>query len=684
MFAFVYLGLVGVLAYQLRTRVALLDGFTGAYRYFLSLGLTLFLVNWLNFLLYVACGWSRVYLPASWAALLAPILYFAFAPDPGRPGPPDHPWSDRMAGLLGLRWNWWFLGLLGFVLLRFYIGLDSDENNDFWSTFNFDDTAFHLSVANALLNAPRFPPMDLDMAPYPLKYHFLADFWLAHLQRLGMRAVIAIFAMNCLSAAVMVGALWAVLQKWLKLPPRWILLACLIFFYLSTALVNVVHYVAFKPEYFRPESLFDGLLLYPYFNFESAMTNLFNPQRGLLFTFPVALLVLDAVFGGGPAGEAAAGPAAERGPVRTLQALVLVCLLPFAHIVSFAVLACCLLPRLWEHRRWLLWRAWAWLPALALGTLQLLYFVAYGPPTHTEFSSWNVAATLPLHEFAAVPPVFRRALFWFFIDGDFLAWGGLFAAWALLRRRPSPDSPAEAPLRDFLRRWWWYFAVGGLVFVGVNCFRYSPAWGDSNKFILFLNFGLTMVIVLGAAELGGPRRWLSRGLWWFFLVLCAFPPVYKLGGSVLAEPYGSVVLFQSNDRAAARWLRTSTKPSEIVLTGAYGSIHFVSSLAGRPVLAGLYGESNPYRQDGREEAIRRVYEEGDLSVLRELNPRYVCISRYERYHYKLNPCWQDFIKKPGVLLYRAGPPGDLNAVVILDAWVLLRRAPPKPAPVPGP
>jgi hypothetical protein len=140
--------------------------------------------------------------------------------------------------------------------------------------------------------------------------------------------------------------------------------------------------------------------------------------------------------------------------------------------------------------------------------------------------------------------------------------------------------------------------------------------------------------------------------------------------SVLAEPYGSVLLLTGDERAAARWLRSSTRPSDVVLTGAYGYIHFVSSLAGRPVLAGLYGDSSPYRQDDRREEIRRIYEEGDLRALRKLGPQFVCISRYERDRYKLHPCWQEFIKKPGVLVFQATSE-DCYAVYILDARRLL-------------
>ena len=676
MFAVAYVALVAVLAYQLRTRVRLLDGFSGVFRYFFSLGLTLFLVDWLDFLLYVALGWGWAYLAASWAIPLGAAIRLAFARSAN---PPATPLRARLQAFVGSEWDFACLFVFFLVLARFYAGLDFDGNGGLWSAFNFDDTAFHLSVTNALLNASRFPPMDLDMAPYPLKYHFLVDFWLAHLQRLGVRAVFSVQAVNFLSAAILVGTLWAALKKWLGLPSRWIMLGCLIFFFCNLALINVIHYLAFKPPYLRPAAPLEGFLLFPYFNFESALISMFSPQRGLVFTFPIALLMLDAVFAGDAEARTGREPAA--GQVRTLEALVLACLLPFSHVVTFAVMGLMLVPRLWAHRRWLVREFAVWLPALVLVGLQLLYLGAYGPAVNDDYSAWDVDLAMPLREFAAVPAIFRRALFWFFVDGDFLFWGALFAAIAWLAR-PGGAPAAEAPpggappaLRGFLRRWRWYFAVCGLVFLGVNVYRYSADWGDSNKFILFLNLGLSMVIVLGAAELRGRfGRPLSRAIWVFFLVLCAAPALYRMVAGVTRDTAGVTLLFHSNDREAARWLRTSTNSSDLVLTGASDSVHFVTALGARPVPAGIYSDSNPYWRANRADEIRRVYEDGDLRPVRQLGVRYVCVSRFERLHYRVNPCWRAYRDLPGVVAFHAGNAGDPTAVYIFDAQRLLQAA----------
>jgi hypothetical protein len=665
MFAVAHLLLIGVLAYQLQCRVGLLKDFTGLPRYLFSLGLTLFLVNWADFLLYALLGWGVLYQLLSWGALLSALLYGALTTQPAAFRPP------LTKGLLAFReWDWWFLFLAGFVLIRFYKGLYADQEGQVWNNFNFVDTAFHLSVVNAFLEAPRFPPMDLDMAPYPMKYHFIADFYVAHLARLGLPALGAMWLMNLVSAAVLVGSLWAAFARWLKLPPRWVLLAGLIFLFLNPALLNLIHYLGLHPAFFKPAVLFDGILAYPYFNFEFSLYNLIEPQRGLLFSLPVVLLILHAAFGGEdvpPAGPPAAA--------RTLQAFLLICLLPLAHIVAFAVLALSLVPKLWQHRTWFLARYLWWAPVFVLGVLQLLYLQSYGPPTNAQFSSWDVASALPLQEFSAFPGITRRMLFWFFIDGDFLFWGGLFAGLALVQRARGGEAAAgSAPLRKFAAQWRWYFAAAGFFFLLINVYRYSFAWGDSNKFVLFLNLGLALVITLGAAQwLGRRRQILSQVLWWFFFGLCLAAPSYDFYQWVFVSPHGKILLFVKNERLAAEWLGTVRPRSSIVLTAAYQTYHFVTPLAGLPTLAGIYADSNPYRQDAREADIRRIYEQADFGLLAKLQVRYVCISNSERRTYQLSPVWAELGKSGRAVVFQAGGPEDSYSVFIFDAAQLAGR-----------
>jgi hypothetical protein len=655
--ALFYLLLLAVLAYQLQRRVVLLEPFRGPPRYLLSFGLTLFLAAWANFAIYAAFGWGFIRAWGSWLVVLTPVAAFAFrdwirvAPGPASPASPG-PVSGT-AGWSFRRGDLWFAFLTAFILMRFCLNLTFDDVGQVWCNFSFFDTPFHLSVMNAFLQSPRFPPTDLDMPPFPLKYHFMADFHLAHLVRLGLPALKALWLMNVLSGLAMVGAVWAAFERWLGLPARWTLLACLVFLFLNLSLINLVHYFAYHPPYYHVERPFYQLMGFQYLNFEALLANCLEPQRALLFSLPVIVLILQALFG--PAASSPEdGEESPRHRQRVQWVFVLICLLPFAHIVAFAVLALAAIPAVWRHRAWFVRHPGHWLPVFVVGVLQLVYLRSYGPPTNPAYSGWDARNFIPLQEYTNVPAYLRRAVFWFFANGDFLGWGLVFAGSVLLRRRgAAADSGAD--LRSFLRRWRWYLAVCLGCFALINVYRYSFAWGDSNKFVVFLNFALAGIIVLGAAQWRNrPRPRLSHAFWWFFFLLCVLPPSYNFYRRILATDHDMVLLFTPNELAAANWLKTVAGPQDVTLTSPDDQIHFVSSLAGRPVRAGIYGGSNPYLRPGLIETIRRVYEDGDLSLLPQLETRFVCISSAERSRYHLNRRWHQLMDQGIGLAFHAG------------------------------
>jgi hypothetical protein len=653
-----YLFLLCVFAREIKKRVALFDRFHGLPGYLTALGFTLFCATWVDFITYVLCGWGTLDNSLSIAVALGATLYC------GRrhfqaPSLPQA-WKRARTGLASFReWNYPFLFLAVLVLSRFYNGLEEIDGN-IWCNFNFVDTAYHLSMVHAFTAAHHFPPVDLDMAPYPLKYHFLADFFVAQLHQYGMPFIPGMWLMNLISAACLVGAIWSVLESWLKLSPRWILLGGTLFLFLNTGLANIIHYLLFRPEFFQASAPLDGMVLFPFYNFESMLSNLLEPQRGFLFALPIALLIMHALFGDAPLrGQETAEEHRVRRQRSLLWAFMLVCLLPLAHIIAFVVLACAATPVLWPERRWLIsrWRYWA-LP-FAVGLLQIFYLQFYGPPVNRGYIGSLTETLLPPNELAGYSTWLRRPVFWLLTDGDFLLWGGLYIALAAWQR---------GAVWRLLVQWRWYFLSCLLFFSLVNFFSFMYCWGDCNKFVLFLNLGLTLAIVYGAAEWTGRRgAWRANLVWVFLFSLSIVPHVYEYYRDIYTCPDGKILLFQRNSREAAKWLRSDTSPTDVVLTAAYNTIHFVTPLAGRPVMAGLYGNTDMYRQDEREEEIRNVYEKGAFEMVRKLGARYICISRNERRRYTINPKWLALMQQPKAIAFRAGEADEFDSVYIFDA-----------------
>ncbi|MEI7552702.1 MAG: hypothetical protein WCL24_10285 [Verrucomicrobiota bacterium] len=79
-------------------------------------------------------------------------------------------------------------------------------------------------------------------------------------------------------------------------------------------------------------------------------------------------------------------------------------------------------------------------------------------------------------------------------------------------------------------------------------------------------------------------------------------------------------------------------------------------------------ELNPYQQDERAEAIRRIYENGDLPLIQQLGVRYVCLSRNERRKYQIHPRWTQLMASGQGVVFQSGEgPGDAYAVFLFDA-----------------
>lgn len=662
------LSLMGGLALAVRRSSACL-GFEAIPGFLTAFGITIFGLSWAWFILYVVLGWSYTYILCS---LGLPGFLVIWLQREIRHAIHQLILGIKNGALATFRSQAIFFALIIFVSLRFIFGIRVDENGLVWCNFNFVDTPYHLSVVNAFVRSNVFPPIDLNATPYPLKYHFLSDFFVAHFVRLGASPLRTLWLLNIIGGVVLIGSLWAAASKWLKVSARWVLLGCVVFLFLNTSLVNLIHYWLLRPDFFNSKSPFVGILMFPYFNFEFTLTNMFEPQRGLLFSMPIAFPILDVCFPAQPNKIFSASHSVYQ--IRVLRAFCLICLLPFAHIVTFAVTCLCFVPMLWKNRAWFGVKYVFWAPALALGLSQLLYLFYYGPPQSSSYSGWDALRSIPLESFQVFPRIGRFVIFWIFVNGDFFVWGLGIIAWVLVSSWLRPKVNYN-PSLVFLVEWRWYFVVCGFCFLLINFYRYSASWGDSNKFVLFLNLGLALAIASGAAQLNKTRKGCANIIWVFLITLSIAPAAYEFYSGIVIAPHGKILMFRKSEQAAAKWLRDFVGSSEVVLTGAYDIVHFVTPLGGAPTLAGIYADSNPYLQPSRAEQIRRIYEDAAFELLDKLNVRYICVSVNERSKYKLHYRWSEMMKSgQGIAFHAGGGIEDFESVYIFDCRALAKPA----------
>jgi hypothetical protein len=413
-------------------------------------------------------------------------------------------------------------------------------------------------------------------------------------------------------------------------------------------------------------------MLFPYFNFESHLNNLLEPQRGLLFSLPVILAILHICFGATSASNSVAVDSAKEYIInerrRTLAAFAGICLMPFAHVVAFIMLVPCLLPRLWRERACWIRQPAGLLVFFVIGLAQLYYIKVYGPPLYHNYAAWDATQHMALRDFAFLPPPFPRLAFWIAVNGDFFLWGGLFALLAFATGRVAPLVYKRLnPLRSFLHLWKVYFIVCIAAFVLINFFRYAPNWGDSNKFTFFLNLGLSLFVALGVANTGS----VSRPLFYFFLSITLFAPMWDFYAKIIRENARTHLLFHPHTRVAARWLDANLTRDARLVTAESTDTHFVTALTGRAVLAGIYSNTNPYVSQSLRASIRSIYEDANLNLLNDLNVDYIFISSHERSRYRLHSFWRQRIEDNKSLSFSIGRPDDHNSIFIMDVTKLL-------------
>ncbi len=498
-----------------------------------------------------------------------------------------------------------------------------------------EDFSFHLAMVSAFLEQPFFPPNHPQFAGALLRYHFMTNFHAAIPARLGVDPIDAVQWMqviNALALGVLAGALFDTLAG-----SRSAAFFGIVFLLISrTTIWNLVLYhLGFPIDDLVPGSVAFGsheylhrVFLHNYFNFDDALSNLFHPQRPMLFGagFGMGLLLL----------IRRAWIEDELRLRRWAVLSLLIGLLPLFHLHTFLVVGTLHAILVLACRREELSRRIAVLAAMLPAVFQL--FFLFSVPRPDFFSGFDVAQVGGLHQVMIDDSEFwTRVFFWLRVGGIALWLGGAYAAAVVLRRRlwrPASWKTLDRA-QGFLLG---LLVVGTVAFLGINFYRATPNWGDSNKFYFYFTIPMTVFTgrVLGRWwRRGIPGRAVVAGILLVFSLIpysvdacvsyrAAVVRLFRLDRSAP----GQRILFHAPEFVMADWIRASTPPTAVFLTAATQE-HFLPALTGRRVRCGAYVRQNGLANLDTIRDIQEIYRDPSFERLRRHPVDYILVSPRE-------------------------------------------------------
>ncbi len=592
-----------------------------------SLGVGTVFASWLIFLLSLGVGFSvsTILFGTTVIIIMISVLY-------SRP-------SVQAKLILSVgKWEGGLLLLGTGAFLALYFGLSLWQTSDgaTWYAANYTDFPYHLAQVNSFATQDKFPPDHPQAAGCLMAYHFMVNFHSACLLKLSMPLLWSAHLPNVLYAFAL-GILLAAFYLEFCTSKMASGFAVLLFLFNKEAIANVIAFFLGKNpgEYSfsfaeRPWHALRSIALFPFFNFDDPIINLFHPQRPMLFGFGIALtcfMLLRGVL-------LTAQPRTIRLPLMTG---IILGMMPLFHMPSYIVIiasgAFALLLR--KRFRDLCYFA---IPAIVLALPQLLY-LAFTPKT-PGYSAFEIHMQIPtIFGGQGFWRIAERPLFWLWVGGTSF-WIGL-AGWMLwfvnrLKERNNSEN------KEVTHKGGYTYAsdllVGSAVFfLVVNIYRFSPNWGDSNKFFSYLMlflcvFGGNLIAQAWGRNLLRPVVLAVLGLG------CVLPYAAELqqhfGQGIRSllfskdKTAAGQLMFSADDWACAQWIRGNTPEKAVFLTSD-SIVHFLPALTGRRSFMGAYTRENGVGGDERRTAAETMFHTGSADLMRKWGVDYVLVGPQE-------------------------------------------------------
>ncbi len=573
-----------------------------------------FFSTWLIFLLSLVFGFNNVSVFSSLFILFVFIVY-AWPTDTK---PSLWIWgifsSDKKIPL-----TLWFLLL--FIMPFFIFGVWETDSGDWMFLGNYTDLSYHMSIISAFLEQPGFPPENPQCAGAKMSYHFLVNFHSAILHFGGFSLLAAVIIPQILFAFALATMLYYFYRTLLEseistfFSATLFIMGHIAFFNILSALAgHPVSHINFDITSWHS---IKEHMLFPYYNFLNPVINYFHPQRPFLFAFPLSLIVLSSLY------KVVLKRDSDSKILFFLS--MIIGLMPLFHAHTFLILAPIIVLSALYLRFDFKKTVLVLLPlGLALGQI---WFILSQPKT-PGFSGFDVhklgGGLTDVMIFNS--EILARVLFWIRTTGfSFLL--GLAGFWAYYRRNRLFSIVSREGRKNSVLLI--YFFVPFCFFVLINFYRFSPNWGDSNKFFLYLN----LILSFFAGNLLG--RWFKKN-WACKVASLVLVLVAAIIPSTI-EAYGIFTrsgspFFSGCDRHVADWIRYNTPEDAIFLT-ADTTIHFLPPLSGRRVVDGSYTSNTGFKKPGTENDVRKIYKTGDSSLIKKYNITHVLLGPHEKRRY---------------------------------------------------
>ncbi|MBF0463739.1 MAG: hypothetical protein HQK88_00850 [Nitrospirae bacterium] len=482
---------------------------------------------------------------------------------------------------------------------------------------NYNDMAYHMSMISSFVEKMDFPPANLQSAGDALRYHYLVNFNSAILVRCGMTLLYSVIIPQILYSFALVNILYHFCKTLLKTETEVFFSSTLIIMG-HTGVFNMLFALIGFPVTHTQLKLSSWMsireeMLRPFYNFLDVIINLFHPQRPFLFGFPLALIILSAA-----SKELIKEDDADYDNLFMIS--LFTGLLPLFHIHSFFIV-CPIIVIMFLYMCKDKKRAFISLSPLLLGVFQIVFlFSGLKPSYYAGFDVHKLGGGLneikPLNS-----EIIARLIFWIRAGGAVLTTGLLSVF--LYFRRYKESSIAMGRKNIFLIV---SLAVTFSFFVLINFYRFSPAWGDSNKFFFYFDVILSLFSGFQLSNMFKQGNIVKKSVAVLIIMVMAVLPFSTEFHIIFTKPKS--VLFSAGDRVTARWIKANTAKDSIFLT-SNSVIHFVPSMGARAVVDGAYNWEVGYDKPGKQDDVGKIYLTGDPELIKKYNISYILVSPYE-------------------------------------------------------